>query len=91
MPIQAQNTTIPPAPDWLTQLASMAQEYIPDLLSRDMAETPAAGLMPEYAKDWLQGLAVNPAEMMYEGMTNQAGGGSTADPLAAYYGQVLRR
>jgi len=79
MPIQAQNITIPPAPDWLTQLASMAQEYIPDLLSRDMAETPAAGLMPEYAKDWLQGLAVNPSEMMYESLTNQMGGGQ---PLA---------
>jgi len=57
----------------------MAQEYIPDLMSRDMAETPAAGLMPEYAKDWLQGLAVNPSEMMYESLTNQMGGGQ---PLA---------
>jgi len=57
----------------------MMQDYIPDLMSRDMAETPAAGLMPEYAKDWLQGLAVNPNEMMYESLTNQAGGGQ---PLA---------
>jgi len=57
----------------------MAQEYIPDLLSRDMAETPAAGLMPEYAKDWLQGLTVDPSQMMYESLTNQMGGGQ---PLA---------
>jgi len=85
MPYQAKNITVPPAPDWLTQLAGLAQDYIPDLLSRDMAETPAAGLMPEYAKDWLQGLAVNPNEMLYEGLTNQMGGGQ---PMANMFKKV---